>query len=361
MGAGASANSLPVSNQYIERFEILKDFILRHRNANQCPNSPKLDEIFSDFDWIIQQIKGSDSSVDSLAKSFFDKNDRVDINKIKKILTFFFIIEQLRNPLDKRYLPFLVKIWPGPRSQLPCDKIRIINWNYDCQVEMSLGRLANYTNQFESTNLKRQCLPSSLYLHEDSIQTDFYASCARDSFTLCHLNGICYCYKHDVYKSKITQASMVSFPFPELFDPFESPPALMNELNKQIDNYCDLMNRAGNFPGIEFAWETPEINRTPHTIRTKVVEKAIEVTNKTEILVIIGYSFPRENLEIDRDVISSMGSLKKIFIQDKSPLQVKKRIADLYQENFRVKSINFEIVDNVSDFIAPINLFQNQS
>jgi hypothetical protein len=337
LGAGASANSLPIANKYSKRFVKFIDFL--KKNEITKTKSKEIDKICTDFNWLIELIENKKSTVDSIAKDFFDKKEIENLKKLKKLLAFFFNIEQTFKPIDERYRPFIEKIWPGDRSNLPSNRIRILNWNYDCQVEMTLADLAKYSNNFDQTDLQRQCLPSPLYMHEDSIQPDYYKSFAINQFSICHLNGVCYCYKFDDKKAAIHGAAPVSLPFPELFDPYKK-----NQL------YFDLLNRKGHFTAIEFAWEKPESNRSPDNIRERVIDKAIEATKDTEILMVIGYSFPKENLEFDKKIIASMKFLNKIYFKDLCPEQIINNFSLIYPE---FAEDHLFPIKNVEDFFIP--------
>lgn len=350
LGAGANANSLPIVKNYSKRFRNFINFLdsIKTREIDQKKKN-EIGEICKDFNWLIKNI--SSISVDSFAYELYKKDKIDELNKLKKLLVFFFNIEQLRNPVDRRYLPFIEKIWPGDRSNLPSNRIRILNWNYDFQLEMALAALAKYSNNFDQTNLQRQCLPSPLYMHEDSVQADYYKSFKTDQFSICHLNGMCYCYKFDSKKAHITQASPVALPFPSLFDPFEKNQLPFEEIFKnQLSNYFDLLNRKGNFTAIEFTWEKPESNRSPDNIREKVIDKAIEATIDTEILMVIGYSFPKENLEFDKKIIISMKSLKQIYLKDLCPEQIKSNFSMIYPE---FSKDHLFPIKNVEDFFVP--------
>lgn len=70
---------------------------------------------------------------------------------------------------------------------------------------------------------------------------------------------------------------------------------------------------------LSFAWEYSPNNEKLKTILAKNVED-------TEIVVVIGYSFPFFNREMDRYIFSKMGKLKKVYIQDINPEAVKQSI-----------------------------------
>lgn len=350
LGAGASAKSLPIVKNYSKRFENIINLLNSLKNnTNDQKKKNEIDEICKDFKWLIENIKSI--SVDSFAYELYKKNNSDELEKLKKLLVFFFNIEQSRNPVDKRYLSFIEKIWPGKRSDLPNNWIRILNWNYDFQIEMALADLANYSNSFCSTDLQRQCLPSTLPLYEDSIQPNYYEKFAADQFSIFHLNGVCYCHKYDDRKAHITQAGTVPLPLTFIFDPFEKNRKPIEEtLETQIFNYNILLNRKGHSTALEFAWEISENNRPPDNIRNKVFDKALEATTESETLVVIGYSFPNDNFKFDKQLISAMKNIKKVFFQDPNSKKIKKRFTLLFPE---LEDAQFFSIEDVEDFVVP--------
>jgi len=111
LGAGASANSLPIVKNYSKRFEIFIIFLdsIKPPEIDQKKKN-EIDEICKDFNWIIKNINSI--SVDSFAYELYKKNKIDELNKLKKLLIFFFNVEQLRNPVDRRYPPFIDKTPP---------------------------------------------------------------------------------------------------------------------------------------------------------------------------------------------------------------------------------------------------------
>ena len=63
-------------------------------------------------------------------------------------------------------------------------------------------------------------------------------------------------------------------------------------------------------PSLSFAWEPS------YKEEYDIVKLASQATKKTSILVVIGYSFPFFNREIDREILANMSNLKKIYYQD---------------------------------------------
>ena len=337
---------MPIVNNYSDK---ICEFLIYLQNHEIYEDRKKeIDQICDDFNWLIKRIK---TTIDSLAKSFYASKEIEHLNKVKKLLAFYFNVEQVRFPIDQRYLRFFNRIWLNKKSHLINNRIRFINWNYDFQVEMALAMLAEYSNNFHSTDLQRQCLPSTLPLYEDSIQPNYYNNFAVNQFSLCHLNGACYCHKYDDRIVRHVQATMAPLPFNLIFNPFEIKNKSINEiLLAQIFNYSDLLNRKGHSTAIEFAWETPVNDRPPNNIKNKVFDKAIEATKETEFLVVIGYSFPADNLDFDKTIISKMIKLKKIYFQDMDPGKVQNKFIKIFPE---LERSQFVLAKAIDDFVIP--------
>ena len=69
---------------------------------------------------------------------------------------------------------------------------------------------------------------------------------------------------------------------------------------------------------ISFAWE--EENE-----RSGIIQKARQDVSETNILVVIGYSFPFFNRIIDRDIIRGMNKLEKVYFQAPDANDIKER------------------------------------
>lgn len=109
---------------------------------------------------------------------------------------------------------------------------------------------------------------------------------------------------------------------------------------------------------ISFAWEN--LNEDYSFKENEVLSNALSVAEKTEILVIIGYSFPIFNREIDRKIIEIM-KIQKVYIQDKEPEKIKSIMINAFkafqpiddQHNLQVP---FHLERNVDQFIIPFEL-----
>jgi hypothetical protein len=74
---------------------------------------------------------------------------------------------------------------------------------------------------------------------------------------------------------------------------------------------------------LSFAWEEDRTNGN------KIWEKAILSCKDTQVLVIIGYSFPYYNKDIDTKILQAFSQLKRIYIQDPDFTNIQERIKEI--------------------------------
>ena len=100
--------------------------------------------------------------------------------------------------------------------------------------------------------------------------------------------------------------------------------ALQNEIGKALTKnniggillgYKNVRNKVTT-PTISYAWEEDTIQES------NVVQLAIDAVKDAHFLVVIGYTFPEDNREIDNTVIKKMENLEKVYIQDFCPHEV---------------------------------------
>lgn len=116
-----------------------------------------------------------------------------------------------------------------------------------------------------------------------------------------------------------------------------------------IRNYFRLINCKIS-PALSFAWENERMSGGKRMNITEITKRDV---SDTDILVIIGYSFPFFNREIDREIIGGM-DLKKVYIQDINAPAILDRFMtirqDLPRENIILKQ------DDMEQFFIPHEL-----
>ncbi|MBP8113956.1 MAG: hypothetical protein KAY50_01300 [Chitinophagaceae bacterium] len=332
-GAGASCNALPIINQIPNRITDLVNY-LKNEGSLHLSESEPLKKItieqnqrsvqvkmYDDLNWLAAETK-KHASVDTLAKKLFIKKRYEDLKRLKIALSVFFILEQAKNKPDPRYDAFYASLLNDSIISLP-KNVKIISWNYDYQFELAFS---GYT---ENTEL----LTNQTFLNV--VQKRDNDSEVNDIFGIYKLNGTTSLYQ------------------PMLFHHFQYLSNLNTNISKKmlesiIENYANAIFREDVSPTLSFAWEKENTEKN-------IITKTISATKNTEILVVIGYSFPFFNREVDKAIIHGMNSLKKVYFQAPHPHadSIKERFQSI---NVNLKSSDLIIKNDVEQFLIPFEL-----
>lgn len=292
LGAGASYHSMPITDEIPTHLENLKKHIegeTKDKNINL---------LLKEIEVVINEIS-SRVSVDSYAKNLFINGDVISQDKLRKlkiILSLLFVYEQfddvLTKPIqkiekkrtthniDKRYLQFYSHIIN--KGQKPNNNVRILSWNYDLQLELAYSKILNCSLYESQINL--QSFPSAEVTGIDITR-----------FCTFKLNGTAGLYINNKGKRE------------NYFD-FSNQNSLSNEIRYYGNLLDNNYNREDGRMLMTFAWEK-------QNEAIQCLKLAKEVMKDTDILVVIGYSFPRFNREIDRELLNSAEKLSKIYLQ----------------------------------------------
>lgn len=318
LGAGASAKAIPVVEKFKEevqkcidylsipakvdgtKYEILNEETRRYFNSfhSRFEVLQIFEELLADLK-VLNKVCDEQVSFDTYAKQLFHLKKWEEVKRLKLAIEMTLTFIQLYSDsdksmkLDNRYTNFLAAILPHnkPDLLLP-ENLKILSWNYDWQFELAL-------NEYTKIN--------SLYELQQMLNTfgkNRYNSLEK-GFALIKLNGTA---GFTVDKSDEFYPLTTKFParFEECFGDI-----LVNHLNQKI--YVEN-RRSNQFTGIYFAWEPT--NFSPFPEARDIVEVATNSTKETQVLVIIGYSFPIFNRRVDSKILKSMTELKKVYIQD---------------------------------------------
>ena len=295
LGAGASYNALPIwENQAISMMDVAREVLIQiessKRSYNKPGNNPRFDFLYSFFKKLhFFGMRAQDfGSIDIYAKKLFLNKDYRDLNELKSCVSVYFDLWEsgLLNcnnlegnkysKIDKRYLSLLsVLLNSSEQGILFNNKISFISWNYDLQVESAFESFLN---------------------NKKSSITDLVTTLNNDRNTIIHLNG---------YRGVLSDNG-------KNYDTVnkDSYTSLDQYLDKLFKRKEQLVNQVDSFIGnIKYGWEMDS---------TKKAE-AKKVMRQTDILVIIGYSFPAFNRQIDQELISEFeknSNYKKVIYQD---------------------------------------------
>ncbi len=387
IGAGASANALPVVNGLKNRLRIFFNYLTSELDKNSGNDFIRNNQHrLLSIENLISEIE-KHYTIDTLAKKYFLRHgDNKNYKFLKSLMACYFYFEQIplkhkkilansiinwaskseiiqkyelekkefhyseeyknlikeiEEPVDYRYDSFFAALLENidGKLQLPSN-INIVSWNYDNQFELAYKNYINEDNIEIITN-KLQVYPSQYNYTQDNNRSQ-----------IIKINGTASLINSEILND-------IDLPTTYLDDKILSQ---FRKLQYYFDN--------NNIPetNIKFAWEKDE-----HV--NLVRNYAHDIVSKSDVIVVIGYSFPTFNREVDRDIfkkfnedcISTSLSLnkdmtgnvkkkivKKIYIQDlqKNASKTKERLKAVGNNLFDVA----EIYDDVDQFFIPPEL-----
>lgn len=350
LGAGASKNALPIVTEMPEAFSAQWQRLrvwndrstLGHLNGNSLDRySAYLERMAT---WSRQY-----GTIDTYARSLFIRGEHQALDELKLHLTLFFVIEQaihsfsaLSRPaqnqyykhdqIDTRYMGWLALLLE--RDSTINDRVKIISWNYDLQIDHAIALFKGFHDiGLTYSNEKVRIYPN---LTDGSYSAEF-ADVVR-------LNGV---------------AGLTTFPHGrrQLYTGVLGNDAGINELLRaifslyhQYDQREQLTLRCAT-ETFTFAWENNATAR-------ESIRLAKNAMTHADIAVVIGYSFPSFNRNVDKALfqsfISPRESRKQIILQNPTltPETFIQRVGLTQSSNLKVSS-----EQNLEQFYIPSQLF----
>ncbi len=299
LGAGASCQVLPLASQFADR---LSSFASELRKAGPTNIYGEPDVAVDDPLWgkprdaflgAVQWLSEEASrhySVDTFAKKLFFRRDKDALKKLKATLSAYLVVEQSKYPVDSRYDAFLATLLEASEDQYPRlpENLRIVTWNYDIQLEKA-----------------------------------FYGFCEEDRYVLERITMNDHIYRVNGYCSpgKIGQSNIPVWRAP-----------YVSAWETGIELYRGYMDNATRFdPDIRFAWEDQT---------EKVFSSTRLHIQGLSTVVIIGYSFPYFNREIDAAIFATLSDsdMQRIYLQypEGAHASVEERIKTLLLKEFEL-------------------------
>lgn len=255
------------------------------------------------------------STIDTYAKKLYLTKQVRQLEKLKNVLATFFIWIQLESKTDQRYDTFLANILQMDNLSLPLN-ISVISWNYDSQFELAYK---NYSNNN---------LPIYDKLGENSMQNN------QNSGVIFKLNGSANFGDFNMVDYILNHRERDVHPLVQLIEYYGHLEADTTELGFDFHSH------------LSFAWESTKRQK-------EMITTINQITSDTEAVVVIGYSFPYFNREIDRAIFSKVPTLKTIYIQDPNPESVEPSLRAVLDENRNVK---IEYQKDCTQFYLPREL-----
>ena len=86
-----------------------------------------------------------------------------------------------------------------------------------------------------------------------------------------------------------------------------------------------------------------------------IKEQIKPFVNDAEVIIIIGYTYPFFNREIDRWIVQEMPNLKKIYIQDPHAENIQTNLLSVIQEKEKLIE-NSKLITTTDSFFIPPEL-----
>jgi|GEM_PF-897519 len=379
LGAGASANAIPVVAYMNKRILEIISYIEARGNSRvvkECLTTLGVeindyDRLFKDITeelrWL-QQESVDYYSIDTLAKRYYlTEDDRY--MRLKKALILYFTFEQYLNvfaqndaneyqfkksQIDKRYGNFIAAIankkYPISGSNhngLDASSlgfelnrnVKILSWNYDVQFELSL-------KQFTGTIIQHLKPNFQIFPHRKVLYDTNRVAFDTGRFGMVKLNGDAVWHRLIDYKynCSILDATQA-----------KNEDELLAEFIKEY-RHSDLRLDKGEHIRphhyFNFAWEADPNFRGKYQQHSENLEMAQKIARETQVLVVIGYSFPIFNRLIDGKLFEQMEDLEKVYVQDPNPDKIKSTMLNAFerlQKQVVVNSIGNPIGDYLGD------------
>lgn len=359
MGAGASYNSCPILNRLSEIMIRVAEMELTKTTSSGDPDMPyKFDDSeISNLPednkvkilWYIGYFGKKGilyNTVDTYARKLELTKDITQLDLLKMCISVFFdlwenfqetryisLSTQIFNDfsyksIDHRYKSLFSILLDNKNENIELNKyVKFISWNYDLQLESAfrLFLADNVVENFDDLNSKYFRFKGD---NDRLIENNLF-----------HLNGHRGFYSdfsfEDIKKQTVesNSESTIENYWEKIEGLFESTMAQKSNFNKHV----------------KYAWE--------HNLGSDWFKNIGEILSETEILVVIGYSFPPFNRGIDQFLFSKLNpkKIKKIVYQDPN---ANKEII----ENLFINPVPFEkkiVIEskNINQFYLPNEYF----
>jgi hypothetical protein len=247
--------------------------------------------------------------VDALAHNCHLRADDEQMARLKKALAVFFLLEQAQRPVDPRYrdfLSYLGQLNERRNVAMPTD-VRVISWNYDMQFEMAYAEFL-HPDDYPKVATALQVVPG---LGDG-------AYCSK-CFSIVKLNGTA---------GMVLGAQGLARQYKNY---------LTSDFKKTLKQVGSSYDDNG-IPYLNFAWVDDEWRND-----------ALKRIERVETLVVIGYSFPLVNRDVDQEILTRLLRPEKLYVQaGRDGPAVKERLAGLGVDDERVS-----LVEDVDQFYVP--------
>ena len=340
-GAGASYHAIPSIDGLTKRFDNLIKY-LEDKNIEQKVDTIEeqaskqtLEEIIEELKWLLKE-SDNHQTVDTLAKKFYILSDDDSLCRLKRALMVYFFFEQNilfsnysektnkhKSLTDKRYDNLIASIAGKGENGIELKgHIKFITWNYDLQIDLALR---NYFNSKFNTFNK---IKNELNIHPNKNSYDLPSGelIDRNKFATFKLNGNAFL-DNSFDNGGPGGVTINDYRFNQSNVEIDIITAFLTAYSALFKN-----NRINSghavYKYFNFAWEKED----KYLGHNNVIGEAIKIMQETNVLIVVGYSFPYFNSEIDKKLFAQCLP-KEIIIQDLEPEHIKERLSMLLESN----------------------------
>lgn len=239
------------------------------------------------------------ATIDTYAKKLVLQEKKAELEHLERLLSFYFILEQVLLLPDSRYDTFLANILQD-RKQFPYN-IKVLSWNYDSQFEIAYHAYDDMHQLHIGSKL------SSKYEDYDILKLNGSASFrSTESIPQYRHKMVAKIQKYKEQYNPFEGVKKFDILLPDIVFLFK---LFVGEINPMRENNTNL----------SFAFD---YNRPSDVL----YQRADEIIAATDVLVIIGYTFPFFNRVIDRRVLARLSPRAKIYIQDLNPERIRQSL-----------------------------------
>ncbi|MCH8535969.1 MAG: hypothetical protein LAT51_12935 [Flavobacteriaceae bacterium] len=316
LGAGASYNSVPI---WKEQGLTMQE--MGFRLKTDFKGFKNLVSIFKSME-VYGKYALEYGTIDIYARRLFLNEKHEELNKLKLALSLYLdiwenfqeirdkiktsLIESKEIPsernydaIDKRYYSLLSVILNKNKENSITidDNVNFITWNYDLQLESA----------FESFLMEKE-----KSLRDLNQKIKFLNDSELSKNKIIHLNGVRGCFESSGKFEDIIERKFID--------------RNLNDYLSKLDAIYKMRNSKSNMQNsINYAWENQD----------KRIKSAIEIMKETDILVIIGYSFPSFNKLVDAKLINAFNQNgERLFYQDFNSSLEKLNFTKLHKSKF---------------------------
>lgn len=278
-------------------------------------------------------------TIDTYAKMLYATKRMKEYVKFKEQLSLFFLIWQKSHKHDLRYDSFIASLIDAESCTFP--PLTILSWNYDMQFEMSyskyisegraLWKIWDQLNVYCKSNGTLKYKPDNPFALIKLNGSAMFHATQQDRYSLRYT-------LQDVLWRNYDMASTADEKgfWGDIYEIYD---------NGQSKNEITIPKYANE---LSYAWD--------NFGKEELLQKISQRVADCEVLIVIGYSFPYVNREIDRHIVKSMPNLKTIHIQDKNPDGIEERIHSIFEFNERSIPAISKHVKNIDTFYIPNEL-----